>query len=196
MANLASRRAQCLPYAIVGRDHTLADHELGAHEDERARAAHHLAARFDEVADLDGVNEMHIEMHGGLRLLPVRIPAGHSHRAVREGHQHAALHDTAAVVMLVLGEKRIAVRLAVLPGPERTDEPDETIIAIGFPTRGGGVERCRVRCVIHALSGLVFLEWEPGAENRLSIVDRADPQLAAISKAVVRACAVPLFARS
>src|SRR6266581_2048515 len=43
----ASRRAERLPYAIAGRDDALADHEVGAHEDERARAAHDLAARFD-----------------------------------------------------------------------------------------------------------------------------------------------------
>src|SRR5258708_9404360 len=113
MANLASRRAQCLPYAIAGRDHALADHEVGAHEDERARAAHDLAARFDEVADLDGVDEVHIEMHGRLRLLPVRVPAGHAHRAIREGHQHAALHDATAGGMLLLRDKTTATLLLV-----------------------------------------------------------------------------------
>ena len=64
-----------------------------------------LAFRLDEFADLHRVDEMHVEMHGRLRLLPVRIPAGHSHRAVREGHQHAALQHVAAVVVLGLVTK-------------------------------------------------------------------------------------------
>ena len=40
-----------------------------------------------------------------LRLTLVGVPAGHSHSAVGEGHQHAALHDAAAVVMLRLARK-------------------------------------------------------------------------------------------
>ncbi len=55
---------------------------------------------FDELADLNRVDEMHVELDGRLRLALVGVPAGHAHRAVGERHQHAALHDAAAVVVL------------------------------------------------------------------------------------------------
>src|SRR4051794_24804857 len=65
---------QRLPHAVRSRDDALADAELAAHENERASAAHDTACRLDEFADLHRVDEMHIEMHGRLRLLVVRIP--------------------------------------------------------------------------------------------------------------------------
>src|SRR3954471_23405183 len=60
-ALVASTGPQRFPDPAAGCDHALADDQFGAHEDQRARAAHDLAARFDEIADLHGVDEMHVE---------------------------------------------------------------------------------------------------------------------------------------
>jgi hypothetical protein len=73
----------------------------------------------------------------------VRVPAGHAHCAVRERHQHAALDDAAAVVVLRLGQERIEMVAARLARPKRTDQADEALVAIGLPTRGGGIEGFR-----------------------------------------------------
>src|SRR3954468_1024664 len=136
---------QRLPHAVRGRDHAVADRDLAAHEEQRARAAHHAAFGLDEFADLHRVDEVHIEMNGRLRLLVVRIPGGQAERAVREGHDHAALHDAAAVVMLLLGEKAVAVAFAVLLHPEGTDETDEAFARIDLPSMRGGIECVRLR---------------------------------------------------
>jgi hypothetical protein len=67
-------------------------------------------------------------------------PAGHAHRAIGEGHQHAALHDTTAVVMLGLGHEGIEMRVALLPRPERPDEPYEAFVAISLPAGSRRIE--------------------------------------------------------
>src|SRR5205085_8365514 len=135
--------AERLPHAVRGRDRAFADDEFAAHEDERARAAHDTAAGLDELADLHRVDEMHVEVYRRLRLLVIRVPRGHSERAVREGHQHAALHHAAAVVMFLGGleceQRRLPV--ALLLAPERTDEADEAFIRVRRPARRGGIER-------------------------------------------------------
>src|SRR5262245_58151922 len=84
---------------------------------------------------------MHVELHRRLRLALVGVPAGHSHRAVGERHQHAALHDTAPVVMLVLRQEGIAIALAHRLLPERADQADETVVAVGLPAGGPRIER-------------------------------------------------------
>src|SRR5712675_3389461 len=140
----ASALAQRLPHAVGGRHHAGADHELGAHEDQRARPAHDPAFGLDEFADLDGVDKMHVELHGRLRLARVGMPAGHAHRAVREGHQHAALDDAAAVVVLGLRREGIPKAFAGWPRPERADQADEALVAVGLPAGRRGVETRRL----------------------------------------------------
>ena len=102
------------------------------------RTTLHLA--LDELADLNGVDEMHVELHGRLRLPLVGVPAGHAHRAVGEGHQHAALHDAAAVVVLGLGHEGVEKAVAGRARPERADQADEALVAVGLPAGGGGIE--------------------------------------------------------
>ena len=91
------------------------------------------------------------------------------------------------------------MRVAVVALPERSDQADEALIPVRLPPGGGGIERrsvgirrvlvrlvlvrrVLVQFVLHGLSWVLFLEWEPGAEHRLSIVDRADPPLAAMHR--------------
>src|SRR5436189_1644793 len=50
-----------------------------AHEDQRARPAHNPAPGFDKLADRDGIDEVHVELDGRLRLALVGVPAGHAH---------------------------------------------------------------------------------------------------------------------
>src|SRR5579863_3352652 len=83
---------------------------------------------------------MDVEMHGCLRLALVGVPAGHAHGAIRERHQHAALNDAAAVVMLVFRFERVEVAIARWPRPERADQPDEAVVAIRLPAGGGRIE--------------------------------------------------------
>ncbi len=118
----------------------VADHQFAAHKNQRARPANHLALGFDKLADLDRADEMHVKLDGRLRLSLIGVPAGHAHRAVGECHQHAALHDAAAVVVLRLGHEGIEIAVAGWPHPERTDQADETLVAIGLPAGGRGIE--------------------------------------------------------
>src|SRR5205085_4557530 len=106
------------------------------------------AVRLDEVADLYGVDEMHVELDRCLRLALVGVPGGHAHRAIGERHQHPALHDAAAVVMLLLRREREKVRVAAHTSPERTDEADEALVDVRLPSVRGGIER-RWRPIIH-----------------------------------------------
>jgi tripartite-type tricarboxylate transporter receptor subunit TctC len=135
-----SALAERLPHPVGGRHDARSDHELGAHEDHRARPPHHPTVGFDEIADLDRVDEVHVELHGRLGLALVGVPAGHAHRAVREGHQHAALDDAAAVVVLGLGHEGIAKAVAEWSRPERADQADEALVAVWLPSGGRGIE--------------------------------------------------------
>src|SRR5438270_5705321 len=118
---LTARFTQRLPYPIGGCNDPRSDYELGAHEDERSRPADNPALGFYKLADLNGIYEMHVQLDGRLRMSLVGIPTGHSHRAVGKRHQHAALHDAAAVMVLRLRQERIEVAVAGRPSPERTD---------------------------------------------------------------------------
>src|SRR3569832_2533113 len=150
-ASARLRRAERLPQAF-GRGHApLADFQLGVHEDERARAPHDLAVRLDEFADLHRVDAVHVELHRRLRHASIGVPAGHAHGAVGEGHEHAALHHAAAVMVLYGGQKGVAEAVAGRTRPERADEPDEAFVLVGFPAVGGGVERDR-----HQRSGMAM----------------------------------------
>src|SRR5262249_61260901 len=51
LLSLQSALAQRLPHAVGDGDHAGSDHELGAHEDQRARAAHDPAPVLDEPPD-------------------------------------------------------------------------------------------------------------------------------------------------
>ena len=105
-----------------------------------SEGADHARRHLDEFADLHRVDEVHVEMHRRLRLLLVRVPGRHAERTVRERHDHAALHDAAAVVVLRLGNKRVAVALAIRLHPERADQADEAVVAVGFPAVHGRIE--------------------------------------------------------
>src|SRR5262249_31141927 len=83
---------------------------------------------------------MHVELHGHLWLALVGVPAGPTHRAVREGHQHAALHSTAAAAVLVFGQERVAVAVAVGAPPDRANQAEEALIGVLLPARVGGVQ--------------------------------------------------------
>src|ERR1022692_2459413 len=68
---------QRFPHALSSCHDARADDEIGAHENQRACAAHDFALGFDKLADLNRVDEMHIELDRGLRLALICIPAGH-----------------------------------------------------------------------------------------------------------------------
>ena len=68
-----------------------------------------MRLRDQDLADLAGLDEMGVELHGRQRRLARDVSRGHAAGAVREGHQHAALHQAAAVVVLVLRDQRIFV---------------------------------------------------------------------------------------
>jgi|SRR5665213_3278444 len=53
---------QTLPHAICGCHDACGDHEFGAHEDQRARPADNPALGFDKLADLNSIDEMHVEL--------------------------------------------------------------------------------------------------------------------------------------
>jgi hypothetical protein len=59
---------QTLPHAICGCHDACSDHEFGAHEDQRACPADDPALGFDKLADLNSIDEMHVELDGRLRL--------------------------------------------------------------------------------------------------------------------------------
>ena len=69
-----------------------------------------MRPRDQDFADLAGFDEVRIELHGRQRRLARDVAGGHAAGAVGEGHDHAALHQAAAVVVLVLGRKRVFVR--------------------------------------------------------------------------------------
>jgi len=113
--------------------------------------------RLDELADLHGIDEMHVELHGRLRLALVRVPAGHSHGAVRERHQHPALDDAAPIVVLGRGAERVAEALALAARPERPDEADEPVVRVGLPAGRRGIEIRRHR----RRGGLLAIRHQP-----------------------------------
>src|SRR3984893_10777524 len=71
--------AQRLPHAIGGCHDPITNQEFGAHKDQRARPADDPAPGFHKLADLNGLDEMHVELDGRLRFSVVSVPAGHSH---------------------------------------------------------------------------------------------------------------------
>src|SRR5690349_23032226 len=85
-----------------------------------------------------------VELDSLLLRALVRIPAGHAHRAVRKSHLLPALDQAAAIVVLGLGHERITVAVARSAGPERTNEADEALVAVGLPAFCRGIEGRRL----------------------------------------------------
>src|SRR5215203_485628 len=101
---------QYLEHAARHRDTAFVDGHLGGDENQTACEAHHMRLRHQNLADLAGFDKVRIELHGRQRRLARDEAGGHAAGAVGEGHDHAALHQAAAVVVLVLGGKRVFVR--------------------------------------------------------------------------------------
>src|SRR5258707_784738 len=68
----------------------------------RLRVAHHVRLRYQDLADLAGLDEMRIELHGREHRLSRHVSRRHAAGAIRERHQLPALHQAAAVMVLVL----------------------------------------------------------------------------------------------
>src|ERR1700751_2303025 len=71
-------RLQYLEHAMGGGDAALADRDFGVDEYEAPGGAHHAGARDQEVADLAGLDKMHVELDGRHGLLARPVPRGHA----------------------------------------------------------------------------------------------------------------------
>src|SRR5882724_543738 len=135
---------QYLEHAAGHGDTALVDGHLGGDEDQALGRAHHVRLRDQDLADLAGLDEMRIELHRCERRLAGDETRRHAAGAVGEGHQHAALHKAAAVVMLVLGDQRVFVTAVDHALPQRPDQMYEAgglddFPAVGFELCGGGL---------------------------------------------------------
>jgi hypothetical protein len=75
-----------------------------------------------------------------LRFPVVSIVRRHSERSVSKGHEHAALHDTAVIVVLRFGKKTVGALGPLLSNLERAHQPDKPGVGVRLPTFGSGVE--------------------------------------------------------
>src|SRR5579864_6398943 len=108
----ASLAPQNLEHAIGGGDAALAGGDFGGDEHQAPGRAHHAGARDQDVADLAGLDKMHVELDRRHGLLARNVAGGHAAGAVGERHQHAALYQAAAVVVLVGGRQGIFMHAA------------------------------------------------------------------------------------
>ncbi|MFK4394688.1 hypothetical protein ABIF31_001245 [Bradyrhizobium elkanii] len=106
-------------------------------EDQAAGRAYHARPRRQDLADLAGLDEMGVELHRRKRRLARDEACGHAAGAIGEGHDHTALHEAAAIVVLVLGDQREFKRAVLQPFPQRADQRQESrgfgdLPAVGF----------------------------------------------------------------
>src|SRR6516165_6892294 len=131
-----------LEHAARHCDATPVDGHFRVHEDQASGRADHAGPRDQGLADLSGLDEMHIKLDGGHGVLAGYVACGHAAGAIGKGHQHAPLHEAAAVVVLVLGNQRIFVMAVDEAMPQGTDQVDEprrldNAPAVGFEPCGG-----------------------------------------------------------
>src|SRR6201746_916151 len=88
-------------YTTSHRDAAFTSGQFGGHEDQTAGRAHDARFRDQNFTDLRGIDELGIELHRGQAGFAGHEPRRHAAAAVRKGHQHAALHHAATVVVLV-----------------------------------------------------------------------------------------------
>ena len=101
------------------------------------------------LADLAGLDEMGVHLDRRKLGLAGYVSRGHAAGAVREGHQDAALHQAAAVVMLVLRDQRVFMFAVDAALPQRSDQMQEPGGLDDGPA--GGLE-CRRGLVGHVRS--------------------------------------------
>src|SRR5216683_332707 len=135
---------QNLEHAAGHGDAAPVDGDFGGDENEAAGRAHHVRLRDQDLADLAGLDEMRVELHGCECRLAGDEARRHATGAVGEGHQHAALHQAAAVVVLVLGDQRVFVTAVDHALPQRPDQMHEArglddFPAVSFELCGGGL---------------------------------------------------------
>src|ERR1700737_1631259 len=143
----SSLTLQYLEHTARHRDTAFVDGHLGRDEDQAAGRAHHMRLRQQNLADLAGFDKMRVWLHGRPPLLARHEAGGHAAGAVGKRHQYAALHQAAAIVMLVLGDER-ELRLAVDdPFPQRSDQVQEAGCFHDGPAVGFELVRGPVRHV-------------------------------------------------
>src|SRR5947199_7768570 len=76
---------QYLEHAVGHGDDALVDGYLGCDEDQASRRAYHARPRNQHFADLAGLDEMGIELHGRERRFSRDVAGGHAAGAVGEG---------------------------------------------------------------------------------------------------------------
>src|SRR5258707_1851589 len=95
----------------------------------RLRVAHHVRLRYQDLADLAGLDEMRIELHGREHRLSRHVSRRHAAGAIRERHQLPALHQAAAVMVLVLRSNRIFVLAIYDPSPPPPDRLTNPLVS-------------------------------------------------------------------
>jgi hypothetical protein len=129
---------QKLPDTVDRGDGPIANGKDAAHEDEAAGSAHDLAPRLDQIADLNGGNEMGIELDRRAKPALDRIQHHLTEGLIGEGHQHAAVHDPSVVDMARIGPEREYPAAILEPFQDRTNEMREIIGNTRLPVRIGG----------------------------------------------------------
>src|SRR5579862_9140875 len=81
---VSSLAPQNLEHAIGGGDAALAGGDFGGDEHQAPGGAHHAGARDQDVADLAGVDKMHVELDGRHGLLARDVAGGHAAGTVGE----------------------------------------------------------------------------------------------------------------
>src|ERR1700722_19922428 len=117
---------QYLEHATGHRDTALIGGHLGGQEDQAAGRADHARLRYQNLADFAAVDKMSIHLNRRQRRLAGDVSRGHAAGAVRERHQQPALHQAAAIVVLVLRLDRIfmfAVDHALPKRPDQAEKP-------------------------------------------------------------------------
>src|SRR5260370_40971942 len=124
MTGKPSLALQYLEHAAGHGDTALVHDHLGCDEDQAAGRAHHVRLRYQDLADLAGLDEMRIELHGREHRLSRHVSRRHAAGAIRERHQHPALHQAAAVMVLVLRYNRWILLAPDHPFPPRPAPPE------------------------------------------------------------------------
>ncbi len=134
--------------------------------------------RDQDLADLAGLDEMRVHLHGRQRRLARDVSRGHAAGAVRERHQHAALHQAAAVVVLVLRDQRIFMLAVDDALPQRPDQMQEARGLDDGPA--GGLELsprpCR-SCPVIPTAGDELQISRHFINRRRVVVKRDDPAI-------------------